>query len=97
MDADRLSALIPDAIGGLWPRQGDPGFALAVHAGERLVFTFAAGLADRAGARPITAGTVFNIGSTSKQFTAFAAMLLADEGRLDLDAPIASAAPARSV
>lgn len=93
MDTDRLSALIADALGGLWPQRGDPGFALAVHIGEHTAFTFTTGLADRASGRPITVDTVFNIGSTSKQFTAFAALLLADEGKLDLDASIAEILP----
>ena len=31
---------------------------------------------------------VFEIGSISKQFTAYAILILADEGRVDLDAPV---------
>jgi CubicO group peptidase (beta-lactamase class C family) len=37
---------------------------------------------------PVDAGTIFQIGSTTKPFTGTALMRLADEGRLDLDAPV---------
>jgi len=93
MNEDRLLARLPDALNCIWPRRDSPGFALAMHVGERAVFTFTTGLADLAEGRPIMVDTVFNIGSTSKQFTAFAAMLLAEDGRLDLDAPVAEVVP----
>jgi CubicO group peptidase (beta-lactamase class C family) len=37
---------------------------------------------------PVDAGTIFQIGSTTKPFTGAALMRLADEGRLDLDDPV---------
>src|SRR5262249_45092444 len=37
---------------------------------------------------PVTPDTLFQIGSITKTFTATAAMRLAEQGRLDLDAPV---------
>jgi D-alanyl-D-alanine carboxypeptidase len=51
----------------------------------------AVGYADRESARPNSIGTAFNIGSINKAFTQIGVMQLAAAGRLDLDAPLASA------
>jgi len=50
------------------------------------------GLRDVAHAPPVTVLTTFNAYSITKPVTATAALLLADKGKLDLDAPIGSAA-----
>lgn len=50
-----------------------------------LVYTDAQGAFDVGQRRPLTLDTIFNIGSISKQFTAFAVLLLAQEGKLSLD------------
>jgi len=55
-----------------------PGLALAV----------AAGYADVATKRPLTVDTPFRIASVTKTFVAATALKLAEQGRLDLDAPI---------
>ncbi|MDT8979868.1 serine hydrolase domain-containing protein [Paenibacillus sp. chi10] len=47
-----------------------------------------AGINDREGKKPLTKDTMYGIGSTSKVFTAAAVMKLADEGKIDLDAPL---------
>jgi CubicO group peptidase (beta-lactamase class C family) len=49
------------------------------------VFAKAYGMANLAYEIPFTVSTSTNIGSTSKQFTAFAVMLLVEEGTLSLD------------
>lgn len=64
---------------------GDPGVSVAVSVGGRLVYERWVGQADLERAVPIDADTRFHIGSISKQFTAFAIMLLAEEGALSLD------------
>lgn len=48
----------------------------------------AAGLADLTTARPLDGDTLFYAASVSKQFTALAAIILAEQGRLDLDGDI---------
>jgi CubicO group peptidase (beta-lactamase class C family) len=50
-----------------------------------VVWAAARGLADRATGRALTPATTLDIGSVSKQFTATAVLLLAQEGRLALD------------
>ena len=64
---------------------GEPGISVAVSVGGQLVYERWAGQADLERAVPIGAYTRFHIGSTSKQFTAFAIMLLAEQGKLSLD------------
>ena len=68
-----------------WDRRDGPGAAVAVWRGGRTVFSKAYGMANLAYDIPFTITTPTNIGSTSKQFTAFAVMLLVDDGKLSLD------------
>ncbi|NJD09273.1 MAG: beta-lactamase family protein, partial [Gemmatimonadetes bacterium] len=63
----------------------DPGAVIAVVRGGKIVYQKAWGLANLAHQVPFTLGTRTNIGSTSKQFTAFAILLLASQGKLSLD------------
>ena len=66
-----------------------PGVVLALHQPSGASTTITAGAAglDRAGA-PIDANTPWNIGSTTKTFVAVVVLQLAQEGKLDLDAPV---------
>lgn len=68
-----------------WNRKDGPGAAVAVWRAGKTVFTKAYGMANLGYDIPFTVTTPTNIGSTSKQFTAFAVMLLVDEGKLSLD------------
>lgn len=63
-----------------------------VHAG-RLVHSGGVGV-SAAGAGAPDASSVFRIASMTKSFTAAAALLLRDEGLLDLDTPVATYVPA---
>jgi len=54
----------------------------------RVLFQRAYGLADRENRRPNGLDTQFRFGSMGKMFTAVAIMQLAQDGRLDLEAPI---------
>jgi CubicO group peptidase (beta-lactamase class C family) len=64
-----------------------PGAALAIVQGDQIEYLQGYGVADSAG-REITPQTPFMLASVSKSFTALAIMQLAEEGRLDLDAPV---------
>ena len=68
-----------------WDRRDGPGAAVAVWRGGRTLFAKSYGMANLTYDIPFTVTTPTNIGSTSKQFTAFAVMLLVDEGKLSLD------------
>jgi CubicO group peptidase (beta-lactamase class C family) len=52
-------------------------------------FAVAYGLADLAAGTPATLATCYRLASVSKQFTAYAAMLLAERGVLHVDDPLA--------
>jgi CubicO group peptidase (beta-lactamase class C family) len=65
-----------------------PGALVAVASGGELLHIKAYGLANVELGVPVSADSVFEIGSISKQFVAAVALMLAEEGRLDLDAGI---------
>jgi D-alanyl-D-alanine carboxypeptidase len=65
-----------------------PGVVIGVASRGRLLHVGTYGLADVELRVPVTDSTVFEIGSISKQFTAAAALLLVEDGRLGLDDPI---------
>ncbi|MFC1529506.1 serine hydrolase domain-containing protein [Gemmatimonadota bacterium] len=62
-----------------------PGAAVQVWRNGRTLYSKAYGMANLAYGIPFETDTRTNIGSTSKQFTAFAIMLQADRGLLSLD------------
>jgi D-aminopeptidase len=68
-------------------RSDAPGAVVAVSMADRIVYRKGFGLASVATARGNSPTTRMRIGSTSKQFTALAMLLLADEGLVDIDAP----------
>jgi CubicO group peptidase (beta-lactamase class C family) len=74
-----------DSIFAQYDNTRSPGCAVgAIRAGE-FVFARGYGMADLEHGIPLSATSVFRIGSTSKQFTAAAMVLLEREGRLSLD------------
>jgi CubicO group peptidase (beta-lactamase class C family) len=77
-----------DAIFADFAKPGSPGCALSVIRGGKTLFARGYGLASLEHGVPITPETVFDIGSTSKQFTAASILLLAQDGKLTLDDPV---------
>lgn len=75
-------------------KKGDPsGFVVAVARGGKLAYLQPIGFADHDKTIPMRADSIFRIGSMSKQITSVATMMLVDEGKLDLDAPVAQYLP----
>lgn len=70
-------------------RHGLPGVAVAVVHADQVVASMAAGFADLANRTPMPADGACNWFSMTKIATATAAMMLAEGGALDLDAPVA--------
>ena len=68
-----------------WDRQDSPGCALAIIKEGKIIYKKAYGMADLEHDVPLTPGSVLNIASNTKQFTAFAIALLAEEGKLSFD------------
>jgi CubicO group peptidase (beta-lactamase class C family) len=71
---------------------GIPGVAVGIIENGR-TRTTCAGVTSLRDPMPVTDETIFQIGSISKTFTGTAAMVLVDQGRLDLDAPVRSYVP----
>jgi len=88
VDRARLGAAVAAAMGEL----GIPGVALGVLEAESS-WTWCGGVTSLADPQPVTEETIFQIGSISKTFVATAAMVLIDQGRLDLDEPVRSYLP----
>ena len=74
-----------DSAFAQYARTGSPGCALGVSRNDQVVLERAWGQAELEHAIPITPGTIFEGGSVSKQFTAAAVLLLAQDGKLSLD------------
>ena len=84
-DATRAVRVIAE---GLREHAALPGLAFAIGVEGRVAFSEAFGVADLETRAPATPDTRFRIGSTGKSLTAAGAMLLAERGRLDLDARV---------
>lgn len=82
-----------DRIFEKWSQSGTPGVAVAVIKDSEIVFKKGYGLANLEYDIPVTTQTVFHIASVSKQFTAFAALLLEKEGKLSMDDDIRAFIP----
>jgi len=74
-----------DALFAQWNKPDSPGCALAVIKDGQVVYKRGYGSANLDYDIPISSRTVFNIASTSKQFTAISIALLARQGKLTLD------------
>jgi CubicO group peptidase (beta-lactamase class C family) len=74
--------------------KGDPsGFVVGIARGGKLAYLQATGFEDLDKKMPMRPDSIFRIGSMSKQITSVATMILVDEGKLDLDAPVAQYLP----
>ena len=70
-----------------------PGMSVAVVRDTQVIYAKGFGWADVEARRPVTPQTIFYIASTTKSFTGLAAVLLDEQGRLDLDAPLSRYLP----
>ncbi|TDP93678.1 serine hydrolase [Labedaea rhizosphaerae] len=83
-------------VSELLAEYGIPSAAIGVlRDGE--ITEFAVGVKDVTTGEPATTGTVYQLGSMTKTWTALAVMQLVDEGALDLDAPVATYLPGFAV
>jgi CubicO group peptidase (beta-lactamase class C family) len=77
-----------DSLFGRYDRCRCPGAAVGVVQDGRVLFRRGYGLANLEDSIPITPATVFDVASVSKQFTGLAIAMLAEQGKLDLDADV---------
>ncbi|MHA2282481.1 MAG: serine hydrolase domain-containing protein [Promethearchaeota archaeon] len=76
-----------------WDKPDSPGCALGIVKHGDIIYKKGYGMANLEYGIPITPQTVFNMGSISKQFTAFSILLLEKEGKLSLEDKIHSYLP----
>jgi D-alanyl-D-alanine carboxypeptidase len=84
------SALLDKRVKSIMEKQQIPGMAVVVIQNGRVQAIRGYGVDDVDTKQPVTADTKFPIASISKQFTAAAVMLLVEEGKVSLDAPISN-------
>lgn len=88
MDAQTLSKSLTqriDSIFANYNRNDSPGCAMAVYKDGKIIYAKGYGSADLEHNVPITPQSRFDIGSTSKQFTAACLVLLEEQGKLSLE------------
>lgn len=75
-------------------KKGDPsGFVVGIARGGKLAYLQPTGFEDHDRKSPMRPDSIFRIGSMSKQITSVATMMLVDEGKLELDTPVAQYLP----
>jgi CubicO group peptidase (beta-lactamase class C family) len=88
-DPEELKAFMNGAVNASLKAHHIPGATVAVVKDGQIIFSKGYGYADIEERKPVLANeTLFRVGSVSKLFIWTAAMQLAEEGRLDLDADI---------
>ncbi|MES2112340.1 MAG: serine hydrolase domain-containing protein, partial [Bacteroidota bacterium] len=68
-----------------WDYNNSPGYAIGIVKNDSLIFAKGYGMANLEYNIPIKPETIFHMASVSKQFTAFSIVLLARQGKLNLD------------
>ncbi|GIW53213.1 MAG: hypothetical protein KatS3mg081_2568 [Gemmatimonadales bacterium] len=79
---------LADTVFQRWNSTHTPGCAVGVARDGKVLLQRGYGMADLESGAPITPQTIFESGSVAKQFTAAAVVLLALDGKLNLDDPI---------
>ncbi|MBN2328454.1 MAG: serine hydrolase, partial [Candidatus Omnitrophica bacterium] len=82
--ADELSDAV-DSLFSRWAKSDSPGCAAAVIRDGAVIYQQGYGMANLEYDIPIMPSSIFHVASISKQFTAFAILLLEDEGKLSVD------------
>src|SRR5580658_10101739 len=80
---------VREAFAANFETAGEIGASVAMYIDGKQVVDLWGGYADRARTRPWTRDTLVNIYSTTKGLAAMCAHRLVDQGKLDLDAPVA--------
>jgi CubicO group peptidase (beta-lactamase class C family) len=79
---------VREAFGANFERRGDVGAACCIHVHGRPVVDLWGGVTTLGGTKPYTNDTLQLVASTTKGVVAIAAHILAQEGKLDFDAPV---------
>lgn len=82
-----------DALFAEWDRPDSPGASIAILHNGDIIHRRSYGMANLDHAIPLATDSVFHVASVSKQFTAIAVALLANDGKLSLDDDIRGHVP----
>ncbi|MFB5761187.1 cyclic peptide export ABC transporter [Paenibacillus medicaginis] len=91
-DASRI-AQIERLIDSQMEKSHIPGVAVTIVQGAETVYQRGFGYADAERGQPVSAASVFELGSTSKAYTGVAVLKLVREGRLKLEDPVTAYIP----
>ena len=86
---DERFTRVRDAFEANFTERGDVGACFAVTLEGEYVVDLWGGYQDAARSRPWAEDTIINVYSTTKTMTFLCALMLADRGELNLDAPVA--------
>lgn len=92
-DPKKAAAEIDRILSQEYPA-GEPGAAIMVSRAGQVILKKGYGLADTERKLPVTPDTVFRLASLTKVFTGAAVLMLAEQGKLDLEAPVVKYLPA---
>jgi CubicO group peptidase (beta-lactamase class C family) len=85
----QTTAVVPvkqiDSLFRQWDNKTTPGCSIGIIRNDSLIYAKGYGMANLEYGIPITPETIFHMASVSKQFTAFSIVLLAKQGKLNLD------------
>ena len=84
-DLARRLEIVEKAIEEKRKERSVPGMALAIVRDDKVIYLHGFGVRDIESDKPVTPDTVFSIGSATKSFTAMAAVMSQDDGKLKLD------------
>lgn len=91
--APEITGKIDATVEEFMRKEGIPGISLALASDGEIKLAKGYGMADVENSVPATEKTVHRLASISKMFTAVAAMQLAEQGKLDLSAPVQKYVP----
>jgi CubicO group peptidase (beta-lactamase class C family) len=89
LDAQSFASRL-ESLPAVLQEYSTPGAAVALIQGGEVTWSGGFGVADGSTGQPVTGDTLFNVGSISKLPTAWATMMLAEQGVIDLDAPVSN-------
>jgi CubicO group peptidase (beta-lactamase class C family) len=87
------AATLDSTLSAIFALDLAPGMSVAVVRDTQVIYAKGFGWADVEARRPVTPQTIFYIASTTKSFTGLAAVMLDEQGRLDLDASLSRYLP----
>jgi CubicO group peptidase (beta-lactamase class C family) len=81
----KKSSMQLDSLFHSYFKKNEPGGAILIARGGKVIYQNAVGITDIKTKEPVTAQTLFNIGSISKTFVAYGILKLASENKLSLE------------